>query len=205
MIEISNLSKTYNETPLFNIPSLKIESGKVTCIYGKSGSGKTSLLNIIGMLDSFQAGTIEIDGVQIYKPLSKKAIACYEKKFSYITQKPFLISYETVIENLSISNVDEGEIDYMLAKFDLLNKKNSLVSSLSGGEQQRISILLAILKNSDIVLADEPTGNLDVVNRDFIFSIFKEIASKGKTVIIVSHDQYIIENCDIRINLEQYK
>ena len=219
MIKISNLNKYFyrhksNEIHVINNTTLEFpETGLIT-ILGESGSGKTTLMNVIGGLDDFNSGCIEIDGFNIKKYSSKIMDRIRSEKVGYIFQNYLLLQGRTVYENLEIIlnmyNINEQEknerIDYVLKSVGMLKYKKKSVSELSGGQQQRIAIARALIKSPSLILADEPTGNLDEKNTIQIMNLIKKI-SKTTLVILVSHEHsiaasysdYIIEVKDGKI------
>lgn len=205
MIKINKLNKYFNrgsknELHVLNEIDLDFERTGLVCILGESGSGKTTLLNTLGGLDTFRSGTIQIDDVVLHRYQPSKIEPLRNEKFSYIFQNYFLLQDYTVAYNvklaLSLYNLTEEEkdarVDYVLAQLGLTRYKKKLVSRLSGGQQQRVSIARALVKSPEIILADEPTGNLDEENTLRIMSILKNI-SKDCLVILVSHERRIAE------------
>ena len=216
MIKITNLNKYFyrhkpNQIHVINDVTLEFpETGLITII-GESGSGKTTLMNVLGGLDDFESGSIEIDDVKINKYSSKKIDRIRNEKIGYIFQNYLLLQQRTVYENLEllldmydISPKEKDErIEYVLKAVGMLKYKKKNVSELSGGQQQRVAIARALIKSPSLILADEPTGNLDEKNTIQIMNIIKKI-SKNTLVILVSHERriastysdYIIELVD---------
>lgn len=201
MIKITNLNKYYNknksnEIHVVNDATMSFPEKGLVTIFGESGSGKTTLLNLIGGLDSFNSGKIEIDGKVITKYSSKKIDEIRNQKIGYIFQNYLLLGHKTVYENLdlvlSMYNLSLEEknkrIDYVLKAVEMYKYKKKLVSELSGGQQQRVAISRALIKSPSLILADEPTGNLDEKNTIQIMNILKKI-SKDILVILVSHEK----------------
>ncbi|MGL4589547.1 MAG: ATP-binding cassette domain-containing protein [Mycoplasmatales bacterium] len=203
MIEVNNLEKKYENKVIFQITNLKFEPG-IYCLYGESGSGKTTLLNILAQLETEYEGEVKIFGKK-YKPLSEELLKLYRKEIAYISQKPLLIEDQTVTENLAVSEKPYNEIIEVLDSLNMKDKATSRVSKLSGGEQQRVCLALALLKDANIIFADEPTGSLDQKNAKIIIDKFFELSELGKLIIIVSHDLGIIERITNKIPLEQFK
>ena len=203
MIKISNLNKYFyrhksNEIHVINNTTLEFpETGLIT-ILGESGSGKTTLMNVIGGLDDFQGGSIQIDDFKINKYSSRVMDRIRSEKIGYIFQNYLLLQGRTVYENLEIllnmyklSEKEKNErIDYVLQSVGMLKYKKKNVSELSGGQQQRVAIARALIKSPSLILADEPTGNLDEKNTIQIMNIIKKI-SETTLVILVSHEQSI--------------
>ncbi|MDM5191201.1 putative bacteriocin export ABC transporter [Bacillus hominis] len=194
MIKIHNMKKTFLDKTIFNDFNLEVKSGEFIGVYGKSGQGKTTLLNIIGTLEKPDSGEILI----MEKSLENKKTKRYllRDEIGFIFQNYALIDNETVNNNLEIalkhkkmSKPQKKEAMYSaLSEVGLMGYGEKKVHTLSGGEQQRIAIARLLLKDPSIILADEPTGSLDNENRDVIISLFKKLHQKGKTIIVVTHD-----------------
>ena len=232
MIKINNLNKYFyhkksNEIHVINDASIEFPKTGLVTIVGESGSGKTTLMNVIGGLDDFYSGSIEIDDYKINKYSSRKIDRIRNEKIGYIFQNYLLLSNRTVYDNLKIVlgmydlSIDEinYRIDYVLESVGMLKYKKKNVNELSGGQQQRVAIARALIKSPALILADEPTGNLDEKNTIQIMNIIKKISEKT-LVIMVSHERkiansysdYIIEVCDGKVlnnkeikNNESYK
>ena len=219
MIKIKNLNKYFyhhksNEIHVINDISLEFPKTGLVTIVGESGCGKTTLMNVLGGLDNFYSGLIEIDNTIIKKYNSRKIDKIRNEKIGYIFQNYLLLPQRTVYDNLmillnmydiSLKEKDE-RIDYVLEAVGMLKYKKKNVSELSGGQQQRIAIARALIKSPSLILADEPTGNLDEKNTIQIMNIIKKI-SKNILVILVSHEKriassysdYIIELTDGKV------
>ena len=218
MIKITNLNKYFyrhkdNEIHVINDSTIEFpETGLVTLL-GESGSGKTTLLNVIGGLDDFEKGEIEIDGNVIKKYKSRKIDKIRNEKIGYIFQNFLLLKQKTVYENLQLvlnmydldnKSIDE-RITYVLKAVGMLKYKKKKVSELSGGQQQRVAIARALIKAPSLILADEPTGNLDEKNTIEIMNILKKI-SKTTLVILVSHEKRVAYSySDLIIELKDGK
>ena len=205
MITVKNLEKYFNhgkknELHVLNGINVEFPQNGLVCILGESGSGKTTLLNTIGGLDSFASGSMEIDRHIFQKYQPGKIEKVRNSTFGYIFQNYYLLQDYTVLYNvklaLSTYNISEEEKEeralYVLEKLDMAKYKKKLVSQLSGGQQQRVSIARALVKSPKIILADEPTGNLDEENTLRTMSILKRI-SKECLVILVSHEKRIAQ------------
>lgn len=201
MIELYNISKTYKskkkvKTNALSNVSLKLPDAGLVFIVGKSGSGKSTLLNIIGGLDKEDSGEIVVDGKSLKKFKSKDYDYYRNRYIGFVFQEFNLIDEYNVYDNILISlklqrkHYDKEDCEKMLSYLGLSNLKTRKINELSGGEKQRVSIARALIKNPMVLICDEPTGSLDVINSEQIFDILKNI-SKSKLVIVVSHD---IEN-----------
>ncbi|EGO8503192.1 ABC transporter ATP-binding protein [Enterococcus faecalis] len=204
MIQIKNLCKNFDEHVLFKNFNLIINDGDFLCITGDSGTGKTTLLNMIGQLEPYQEGEILFEG----KPIETKKdkLDLFRKKLGFIFQNFVLVESKTVEENLKLIRKEDRtdvSIDSALKMVGLDDKKNSKVYTLSGGEQQRVAMARLYLKKCKYILADEPTGSLDRKNAEKIFEILKQLNDIGKTIIIVTHDEYFKSKVEKRVNLNE--
>ena len=200
MIKLINICKTFNKNIkpflLFENLNLNICKSKLTCIIGRSGCGKTTLLNIIGSLDSPDSGEVYINNINITNYNEDELARYRNEKIGYIFQDFILEKSMTVIENVCLPLVIKGvkkternkSALAILEKLDLLDKKDEIVLNLSGGEAQRVCIARALISNPDIILADEPTGQLDYENGQLILTILKDLTIEGKTVVLVTHN-----------------
>ena len=207
MIELKKITKSFGSNIIFDNFNCTIEDGEFLGIKGKSGSGKSTLLNIIGLLEKYDTGHIIIDGQEIDHDNKKQIKELLRMKMGYLFQNFALIDDFSVLKNLSIGLENKRKkerIDLIQKVIDELNLQidlNQEVFKLSGGEQQRIALARIILQNKDIVLADEPTASVDSVNRDIILNILKKLNQSGKTVVLVSHDDYVIKQANRIIQL----
>ncbi len=203
MIKIKNLSKQFDDKIIFSNLNIIIETGECVAITGKSGCGKTTLLNILGLIDTDYKGDVECNGVSFQSLNNNKKQTFIRDNINYLFQNYALIDDITVYENLElalyyekISKVEKHKIivDALtsVGLSDYLNKK---VYILSGGEQQRVALARAMIKKGNIILADEPTGNLDEENREIVINNLIEQNKIGKTIIIVTHDPYVAKKC----------
>lgn len=207
MIELSNINKSFDKRIILSNVSLSIRANEFVCITGESGVGKTTLLNIIGLLYKPDSGEVNLNGKVNF---SKRDILRLRRQFfGYIFQDYLLMIDKTVEENINISKnrnkqwtkKDTNEIiEKVGLDHSYLNRK---VSYLSGGEQQKVAIARMMLKPFELVLADEPTGNLDYKNKRDIIEIFKDIKKAGKTIICVTHDKEVADSADRIINLSK--
>ena len=205
MITLNNISKKYNEKNIVRNFNLKINKVEFISIVGESGSGKTTLLNIIGLLEKQTSGDIVVMGIK--NPTSKELTKLQREFYGYVFQNYALIEEDSVQTNLKLALkynkvIDkQAEINRALKLVGLEGYNKKKVFELSGGEQQRLALARIMLKKCEIILADEPTGNLDNKNRDIVFNILKDLNKQGKTIVIVTHDNYIANKCDKIIKL----
>lgn len=205
MIKITGLNKQFDDRKIFNDLDLIIEDKEMVAISGSSGSGKTTLLNILGKLDSEYTGEIIIDGTNL-KAIAQTAYL--RSTIGYLFQNYGLADNLTVSKNLdfalkysddkSTEAKEEALTSVGLEPSTYLNKK---IYTLSGGEQQRIALARLFLKPCSIILADEPTGSLDIKNRDIVLKILRKMNEEGKTIVIVTHDPHVLEVCDRVVSL----
>ena len=203
-VKIENISKKFGSKEIFKNFNMEIEEGDFVCISGESGKGKSTLLNMIGLLDMPDSGNIIINGKKNVKFSSKDGRELMKNKISYIFQNFGLVDDQTVEYNLKISGKFSGknkknDLENALERVGLnKNMLNQKIFTLSGGEQQRVALARIYLKDSDMILADEPTGSLDANNRNKVMEILKDLNNSGKTVVIVTHDEEVVK-CAKRI------
>lgn len=201
LINITNLTKTYDgKRKILDGLDFKMNQGEVCTVLGASGCGKSTFLNIIGLLDNYNSGEYVFNG-SVINP--KKLNSYYKQRaleIGFVFQAYCLIDSLSVKENILMpflysgkpitANVKEN-IDLYLKKFNMFDLKNKKASLLSGGERQRVAIMRAIIKNPKLIIADEPTGNLDEANTELVIDAFKEIVGMGTSVIVVTHNKYL--------------
>ena len=198
-VKIENISKKFGSKEIFKNFNMEIEEGDFVCISGESGKGKSTLLNMIGLLDMPDSGNIIINGKKNVKFGSKDGRELMKNKISYIFQNFGLVDDQTVEYNLKISGKFSGknkknDLENALERVGLnKNMLNQKIFTLSGGEQQRVALARIYLKDSDMILADEPTGSLDANNRNKVMEILKDLNNSGKTVVIVTHDEEVVK------------
>lgn len=215
MIKLTNVSKVYGEGEsavhaLKNI-TLDIPDSKLVSIIGKSGSGKSTLINLIGALDTPTDGEISNDDYSLTKLTNDELAEYRNKNIGFIFQSFYLEPYFTVMENvempLLIAGVDKKvrreKAQVLIDKFGLSDKTDKKANQLSGGQKQRASIARALIHEPKLILADEPTGSLDIKNGEEVIAALREISTEGRTVILVTHNiedarkaDYIIELAD---------
>lgn len=192
MIEGIELSKRFEGRVLFENFNFKIESGEFVCFSGVSGCGKTTLLNMIGMIEPFDSGKLLIDGEAMVT--QKQRMQYFRKKLGFLFQNFALVENKTVEQNLKLIRKQDRTnltMEEALKRVGLSGVLKQKVYTLSGGEQQRVALARLFFKQSEIILADEPTGSLDEANADRIMQILKELHQEGKTIILVTHDEKI--------------
>lgn len=211
MIKIQNLKKVYKDCVALDTVSMHIRKGEFVAIIGASGSGKTTMLNIIGGLDTDYMGSCVVRNKEMSSLSDVECCTLRSRYISYVYQFFNLISFLTVKENVCLASqikgkkVDEKELNQVLKLLGLEHKKDRFANELSGGQQQRVAIARAILAHTDIILADEPTGNLDGENAKNVMDILKALNKEGKTIVLVTHDLKIANYADRIIRLEQGK
>lgn len=196
VIELKNVNKTFDNSLILKGINLKIKKGEIFLIKGESGKGKTTLLNIIGMIEEPTSGSLIIEGVLNPKIDKKSGRELLQHKVSYLFQNYSLIDSETIKNNLMIplefKKINKKEklkrINKVLEVLDINKNINTKVYTLSRAEQQKIAVAKILLKGSGIILCDEPTGSLDNKNRNEIIKLLLSLKKQGKTIIIVSHD-----------------
>ena len=190
MIEIKNVSKSFNKIPLFENLKLVIQDGEYVVLSGKSGCGKTTILNMIGALEKIDSGEILVAGKNINKLNNKMKF--FQNKVGFLFQNFALVDNKTVYQNLDVvydKSRSGVTIEQALEQVGLSDKKNTKVFQLSGGEQQRVAIARLLIKKCDLILADEPTGSLDKENGDRIMNLLENLHKQGKTIVLVTHNE----------------
>lgn len=210
LLEIKNVSKIYGDLRALDNVSLNVEQGEWVAIMGPSGSGKSTMMNIIGCMDKVTSGQVILDGKDIAKESQKNLTAIRRDKIGLIFQQFHLVNYLTAVENVMVAQYyhsvpDEKEALEALERVGLRDRARHLPSQLSGGEQQRVCIARALINYPQIVLADEPTGNLDEANENIVLDIFKQLHKEGTTLIVVTHDIEVGEVAQRTITLEYGK
>src|SRR5437763_8128568 len=186
--------------------SLHVESGEWLAIMGPSGSGKSTLVNLIGCLDRPTSGEIWLEGENVANISNADLNRVRAEKVCFIFQQFHLIPYLTAVENVMLaqyfhSMTDEQEAREALERVGLKSRTDHLPAQLSGGEQQRVCIARALINDPKIVLADEPTGNLDAVNEEIVLRLLRQLHQQGRTIVMVTHDPVVARLADRRIEL----
>jgi len=207
LLELKNISKIYGDLKALDNVSISVEKGEWVAIMGPSGSGKSTMMNIIGCMDKPTLGEVLLDGVDIAKESSKKLTDIRRDKIGLIFQQFHVVNYLTAVENVMVSQYyhslpDEQEALEALEKVGLRERAHHLPSQLSGGEQQRVCVARALINHPELILADEPTGNLDEANENIVLDLFAQLHAEGTTLIVVTHDPEVAEAAQRTIVLE---
>lgn len=209
LIQCQSLSKYYNkgkenEVRALNGVTLTINQGDLCAVVGPSGSGKTTLLRMLGCLDVPTNGTCQILGVDTQRANDRILSQMRNEQIGFVLQDFGLIEDRNVYENIRVPLLlskrrhkrEKERIDAILQKLNISELRNKLVSQLSGGQKQRVAIARALVNDPSIILADEPTGALDSTTAQNVMSVFKELNSYGKTIIVVTHNPLIADQCN---------
>src|ERR1700751_230316 len=205
-VVIDAIVKEYGSLRALNGVSFNIAPGEWVALMGPSGSGKTTLINILGGLDTLTTGRVVVDGVDLAK-LNENALVRYRaEKIGFVFQQFHLVPYLNAVENVMLAQyfhsvTDEKQAEEALKRVGLGDRLAHLPSQLSGGEQQRVAIARALINQPKLILADEPTGNLDEANEEIVLGLFRELHSAGHTVLMVTHDPDIAQQANRRIEL----
>lgn len=210
LLEVKNVSKIYGDLHALSNINLTIRKGDWVAFMGSSGSGKTTMMNIIGCMDKPTIGEVILDGQDITKESQSNLTTIRREKIGLIFQQFHLIPYLTALENVMVAQYyhsipDEKEALEALERVGLKERAKHLPKQLSGGEQQRVCIARALINNPEIILADEPTGNLDEVNEKIVIEILKKLHKEGTTIIVVTHDNEVGDEAERKIILEYGK
>ncbi len=198
MLELANITKVYKagqtEIPALRGLSCRIESGEMVSIIGPSGSGKSTLMNIIGCLDKPTSGRYRLDGTEVSELNDNQLAEIRNKKIGFVFQSFNLLSRTTALANVELPLIYSGASNrrqralQVLESVGLAHRVTHRPSELAGGEQQRVAIARALINNPSLILADEPTGNLDTRTSQEIMLIFKQLNEQGMTIVLVTHE-----------------
>ena len=210
LLEVKNVSKIYGDLHALKEVSFQVRKGEWVAIMGSSGSGKSTMMNIIGCMDKPSIGEVILDGQDITKESQNSLTKIRREKIGLIFQQFHLIPYLTALENVMVAQYyhsipDEQEALQALERVGLKDRAKHLPSQLSGGEQQRVCIARALINSPEIILADEPTGNLDEVNEKIVIEILTQLHKEGSTIIVVTHDLEVGDVAERKIILEYGK
>ena len=214
MIDLKNVVRAYpaqaevsgGEVRALNDVSLNVAAGEWLAVMGPSGSGKSTLVNLIGCLDQPTSGEVWLDGLNVAGIPTKELDRVRAEKIGFIFQQFHMIPYLTAVENVMLaqyfhSMTDQNEALEALERVGLKDRAHHLPAQLSGGEQQRVCIARALINDPKIVLADEPTGNLDAANEEIVMRLLRELHEQGRTIVMVTHDPVVARMADRRIEL----
>jgi putative ABC transport system ATP-binding protein len=214
MIRLSGVSKAYPASGgvirALDDFTLRVEPGEWIAVMGPSGSGKSTLVNLIGCLDTPSSGEIWLNGENVAGLSTNELTRVRSEKIGFIFQQFHLIPYLSAVENVMLaqyfhSMTDEEEALAALARVGLRDRADHLPSQLSGGEQQRVCIARALINDPNIILADEPTGNLDALNEEIVLRLLRELHQQGRTIVMVTHDPVVARLGDRQIELHHGK
>ena len=205
-VSLESLTKQYGALRAVDALSFSIEPGEWVALMGPSGSGKTTLINILGGLDALTSGRVIVDGTDLAKLSESQMVRYRAEKIGFVFQQFHLVPYLTALENVMLAQyfhsvTDEKQAELALRRVGLGDRLTHLPAQLSGGEQQRVAIARALINQPKLILADEPTGNLDEANEAIVLQLFRELHSAGHTILMVTHDPDIARQADRRIEL----
>jgi putative ABC transport system ATP-binding protein len=202
MIKVSNLEKIYRteevETVALNNISFEIKEGEFVAIMGPSGCGKSTLLNIIGLLDDLDSGSFMFNGTEVAKFRERQRAEMRKHNIGFVFQSFNLIDELTVFENVELPLIYTGVgvaerkkiVDEVLDKIQIAHRRNHYPQQLSGGQQQRVAVARAVVNKPKLILADEPTGNLDSRNGNEVMQLLTDLNEQGTTIIMVTHSEH---------------
>lgn len=207
LIQIKNLSKEFGKVKALDNINLNIYKGEWLAIMGPSGSGKSTLLNILSLMDDPSSGKYILDNEDLEQINEEQKITLHREKIGLIFQQFHLIPYLSALENVMLSqyyhsSVDEEDAKAVLEKVGLSHRLSHLPSQLSGGEQQRVCIARALINNPEILLADEPTGNLDEANEKIVLQTLQKLKNEGKTIVLITHNPELAKFADRTLILQ---
>jgi putative ABC transport system ATP-binding protein len=206
LVQVEEISKTYGGLRALDGVTFDVRAGEWIAIMGPSGSGKTTLINILGGLDRPTSGRAIVDGVNV-GTLGERELTRYRaEKIGFVFQGFYLVPYLSAVENVMLaqyfhSTADEAEAAEALVRVGLGDRLEHLPSQLSGGEQQRVALARALINHPKLILADEPTGNLDEANEQIVLDLLRELHRSGHTILLVTHSPEIGRMADRRIEL----
>ncbi|HEV2522150.1 MAG TPA: ABC transporter ATP-binding protein [Candidatus Acidoferrales bacterium] len=207
LVRVEHLEKRFGEIRALDRVSFEVDAGEWIAIMGPSGSGKTTLINILGGLDHPTTGRVVVDGQEIGN-LGERELTRYRAdKIGFVFQQFHLVPYLTALENVMLAQyfhsiTDEKEAAEALCRVGLADRLDHVPAALSGGEQQRVAIARALINQPKLILADEPTGNLDEANESVVLQLLKDLRGAGHTILVVTHSQAIGNLADRRLELE---
>ncbi len=206
LVQVEGLTKVYGKVRALDGVTFDVEAGEWIAMMGPSGSGKTTLINILGGLDTPTSGRAVVDGVDVAR-FDEAGLTRYRaEKVGFVFQQFHLVPYLTAIENVMLaqyfhSTTDENEAKKALERVGLGDRLTHVPAQLSGGEQQRVAVARSLINHPKLLLADEPTGNLDETNEQIVIDLLRELHVEGHTILMVTHDPSIGRLADRRIDL----
>ena len=206
LVQVEDISKTFGGVRALDSVTFDVRAGEWIAIMGPSGSGKTTLINILGGLDRPTSGRAVVDGVNV-GILGERELTRYRaERVGFVFQNFNLVPYLSALENVMLAQyfhsvTDETEAAESLGRVGLGDRLDHLPSQLSGGEQQRVALARALINHPKLILADEPTGNLDEANEQIVLEILRELHRSGHTILLVTHSSEIGRMADRRIEL----
>jgi putative ABC transport system ATP-binding protein len=210
LLELKKVTKSYGSVTALKDIDLNVSYGEHLAIMGPSGSGKTTLMNIIGAMDKPTSGEVILEGADISRESERGLNVIRRDRIGLIFQQFHLVSYLSALENVMVAQYyhsmpDENEALRALERVGLAGRAKHRPAQLSGGEQQRVCIARALINYPALILADEPTGNLDEANEHIVMDIFRRLHSEGTTIIVVTHDPEVAEEAQRTVVLEHGK
>lgn len=207
LIKINNLNKEFGKVKALNNINLSVYEGEWLAIMGPSGSGKSTLLNILSLMDTPSSGEYILDNENLEQMDEEQKITLRREKIGLVFQQFHLIPYLNALENVMLSqyyhsSVDEEDAKMVLEKVGLSHRLTHLPSQLSGGEQQRVCIARALINNPELLLADEPTGNLDEANEQIVLQTLQKLKNEGKTIVLITHNPVLAKFADRTLILQ---
>jgi len=202
MIKIANLEKYYRtedvETVALNKLSFEVKEGEFVAVMGPSGCGKSTLLNILGLLDDSDGGSFLFNGVEVVDFKERKRADLRKRNIGFVFQSFNLIDELTVFENVELpliylgmkSSERKQKVEEVLDKIKIMHRRNHYPQQLSGGQQQRVAVSRAVVNNPKLILADEPTGNLDSTNGNEVMQLLTDLNEQGTTIVMVTHSEH---------------
>jgi putative ABC transport system ATP-binding protein len=206
LVQVKGLTKVYGKVRALDGVTFDVEAGEWIAMMGPSGSGKTTLINILGGLDTPTSGRAVVDGMDVAR-FDEAGLTRYRaEKVGFVFQQFHLVPYLTAIENVMLaqyfhSTTDENEAKKALERVGLGDRLTHVPAQLSGGEQQRVAVARSLINHPKLLLADEPTGNLDETNEQIVIDLLRELHVEGHTILMVTHDPSIGRLADRRIDL----
>ncbi|MDQ3697864.1 MAG: ABC transporter ATP-binding protein [Gemmatimonadota bacterium] len=214
MVEADGLTKSYRKgamvTEVLKGVSLRLRAGEFVAIMGSSGSGKSTLLNLLGFLDRPDGGSYRLDGADLSQADDDALSAVRNQKIGFVFQQFHLLERASATRNVTLpllysddDGIDGSErAEHALAAVGLAHRGHHMPGELSGGEQQRVAIARALINNPALILADEPTGNLDVQSGSEVLDIFRRLAGEGRAIVLDTHDRVVAERADRNVVLQ---